>query len=40
MRFRNLLSVHVYGMTVREEADVDRVASALYRKLQLAAMNR
>lgn len=33
-------TVNVYGMTVREEADVDRVASALYRKLQLAAMNR
>lgn len=31
------VTVQVYGLTVREEADVDRVAEALWHKLRLAA---
>ena len=33
------VTVNIYGMTVREEADIDRVARALYQKLRLAALN-
>ena len=33
------VTVNVYGMTVREEADIDRVARALYQKLRMAALN-
>ena len=33
-------TINVYGMTVREEADIDRIATQLYHRLQLAALNR
>ena len=34
------VTVHVHGMTVREEADVSRVAAALYDELRIAMAAR